>query len=85
MVPVCEGADFAGGDVTFLPLGDGGSDAYEEDLAHQRGDGCHEWFDAFGEVFAGGLKALLDEDAGAVDIGVPIELGVDEGESNIRI
>ena len=63
----------------------GGADADEEDFAHERGDGRHEWLDAGGKLFARRLEALLHEGAGAVEVGVPVELGVDEGEGDVGV
>ena len=76
--PVGEGANFGGWQVVRVSRFEGGTNANEENLAHQGGYRRHERLDVGGELFAGGLESFLHEHARLIDVGVPIEFSVDE-------
>ena len=71
--------------MALLAFGNRRSHANEQDFAHEGGGGSQEWLDAFRQLFARGLEALLHQKAVFLRVGIPIELGVDKRERDIGI
>ncbi len=63
----------------------GGAHADEENLTHEGRDRSHERLHVGRELFAGRLQPFLHEHTRIIDVGVPIELGVDEGQCDVGI
>ena len=74
--PVGEGAEVLWGDVSG-----GIEDADEHDVSHEGSGWRHVGGDVLREF--GGGESFLDELAGLVDVGAPIELDVGEGEADV--
>ena len=76
--PLGEGAEVHRGDGVVLR-----AQADEKNFTHQRGNGGHAGARARGQTR--GLKALLDELAGLVNVGAPRELDEDQREADVGV
>ena len=68
-----------------LALGNSRSHANEKNFSHEGSCGSHERLNPIGQLLPYRLQAFLHEKPAFLEIGIPIELGIDEGERDIGI